>query len=314
MFPTMDVYARAYQPRKRRLPQLILALLVIGASFTFMTTLRSEPIISPIPEETHQKTSLPRFFAKKKTPSELGRLIEKEIAGTWKNYSIYVKDYNSDFELGINEAVIYTAASVNKMPILAALYYYAQKGEIDLDESITLQEADIQDYGTGILRYETPGSTYSVKTLALLMIQKSDNTSAYILANNIIGIERLQELVTSWGMGQTDIANNKTSNKDIGVLFEKMVTNKIANKAYTDEMLSFLKETDFEDRIPSQLPKDVTVYHKIGTEVRTIHDVGIVTNGKRTYYVGIFTTDVLDEGDTIKLIARISKIVYDVMR
>ena len=115
-------------------------------------------------------------------------------------------------------------------------------------------------------------------------------------------------------MIQTDIENNKTSNKDVAILFEKIVTNKIANKAFTDEMLSFLKETDFEDRLPADLPKDVTVYHKIGTEVRTIHDVGIVTDGKLTYYVGIFTTDISDDGETATKIARISKIVYDFMR
>lgn len=312
----MEYYTRSLPQKKiGRAVRFLVAILILGfGTYTLFKTLQPRPIISPIPEDKPTQAQFGGLFAKKKTPGGLERLIEKEIGGTWKNYSIYVKDYNSSFELGINEAVIYTAASVNKMPILAALYYYAQKGEVDLDESITLQEADIQDYGTGILRYEAPGSTYSVKTLALLMIQKSDNTAAYILANHIIGIERLQELVTGWGMGQTDITNNKTSNKDIGVLFEKMVTNKIANKAYTDEMLSFLKETDFEDRIPSQLPKDVTVYHKIGTEVRTIHDVGIVTNGKLIYYVGIFTTDVPDEKDASKRIARISKVVYDFMR
>ena len=68
--------------------------------------------------------------------------------------------------MGINESVIFTAASVNKVPILAALYEEAQKGNVDFNRVITLQASDIQDYGTGSIRYDPPGTTYSVKTLA----------------------------------------------------------------------------------------------------------------------------------------------------
>lgn len=312
--PTMDVYARGYPPKKRRLPRIFFAILVIGvAVYGLSRSLRPQPVISPIPEEKSQSNS-PIFFGKKKEPSALAEQIKKEIGDSWNNYSLYVKDYTSDFSVGVNEEVIYTAASVNKLPILAALYFLAEARDIDLDQSITLQAADIQDFGTGVIRYDAPGTTYSIKTLALLMIQKSDNTAAYILANHVIGITRLQELVTSWGLIQTDIENNKTSNKDIAILFEKIINNKVANIAYTEEMLSFLKKTDFEDRLPAGLPKGVTVYHKIGTEVRTIHDVGIVTDGKVRYYVGIFTTDVDSEEEAVKRIARISKIIYDFMR
>lgn len=312
----MEYYTRSLPNRKfGRVWRFLLVVLTLGlGSYTVFKTLQPQPVISPLPEDKPAQSQFARLFARKKIPEELGRRITKEINDTWKNYSIYVKDYNSDFELGINEAVIYTAASVNKMPILAALYYYSQKGDIDLDQSVTLQEADIQDYGTGVLRYEAPGSTYSIKTLARLMIQKSDNTAAYILLNHIVGIERTQSLMQSWGLTQTDMTSNKTSNKDIGLLFEKIATGKVANRAYSEEMLSLLKDSDFEDRLPAMLPKEVTVYHKIGTEVRTVHDVGIVTNGELSYYVGIFTSDVPNEDEAVALMARLSKIIYDFMR
>ncbi|EKD87600.1 MAG: hypothetical protein ACD_36C00006G0001 [uncultured bacterium] len=312
----MEYYARSLPQRNfSRVVRLLVVLILLGIGiYTLLFSFRPQPVISPIPDEKPPQTQFGGLFAKKKTPEELGKILTKEINDTWKNYSLYVKDYNSDFELGINEEVIYTAASVNKIPILSALYYYTQAGEIDLDESITLQEADIQDFGTGVLRYETPGATYTIKTLARLMIQKSDNTAAYILLNNIVRIERTQKLMESWGLIQTDIANNKTSNKDISMLFEKIISGDVANQAYTQEMLSFLKDTDFEDRLPAMLPKSVTVYHKIGTGVRIIHDVGYVTDGNLNYYVGIFTSDVPSEDDAVLLMAKLSKSIYNFMR
>ena len=225
-----------------------------------------------------------------------------------------VEDYNSDFTLGMNEAVIYTAASVNKVPILAALYYLAQKGEVNLDQTITLQEKDIQDYGTGSIRYDPPGSTYSVKTLTRLMMQKSDNTAAFLLGNYVIGIDKIQAIMQSWVLAQTDMVNNKTSNRDMALLMRKIYEGKVAAPAMTREMLSFLKDSDQEDRLPAQLPKNVTVYHKTGNGIGLIHDTGIVERGKLKYYLGIFTSDIAEEEKTVKLVAKISRVIFDFMQ
>lgn len=271
------------------------------------------PVLSPVPEDP-RVSIIAALFSREKKPEDLKRKIQ-EAAKDWTNYSVLVADYTSPFRMEINETVIYTAASVNKLPILAALYYYAQAGDIDLDEVVTIQPADVQNYGTGSIQYDPPGTTYSIKTLAKLMIQKSDNTAAYVLTNHIVGAVKIQELMKSWGLTQTDtLKDNKTSNRDMAVLMEKLYTGKIANEAATLEMLGFLKDSDFEDRLPALLPDGVTVYHKIGTETRVIHDVGVVTDGKATYYIGVFTNEVTNEEAAVKLIAQVSKIVYDFMR
>jgi len=272
-------------------------------------------IISPIPDNPKQEKSVvSAIFTKKKSPDKLGKQIQKVVNNRWVNYSVFVEDYKSDFSLGINESVIYTAASVNKLPILTALYYNVEKGDIDLDRVITLQKSDIQNYGTGSIRYDTPGATYSIKTLAKLMIQQSDNTAAYILANNIVGIDDIQTLMTSWGLTQTDMANNKTSNRDIAILMKKLYNRQVAGEAYTLEMLSFLKDTDFEDRLPALLPDTAVVYHKIGTEVGVLHDTGIVVDGNMIYYIGILTTDENNDEEATQIASQISKTVYDYMK
>jgi len=236
------------------------------------------------------------------------------VGNSFPQYSVVVKDLQSDFSVQINENNIFTGASVHKLFIFGALYYLVQKGEIDMDKKIVLQQDDIQNYGTGSMRYDTPGTTYSVKTLAHLMMQKSDNTAAYLLGRQMIGMDKIQQLTDNWGMTQTDMENNKTSNADVARLMDKIYREKIANKALTLEMLSFLKDGTIEDRIPALLPKGTTVYHKTGNGVGFLHDAGIVVGPKTTYYIGLFTGDVANEEETIQKLAELSKTVYDFMK
>lgn len=293
-------------------------VLVLGAAILLMRLVgskRSSSIISPIPDEKRESTSiLAGLFTKKKSPEDLRIKLQETVDNRLRNYSVYVKDFNSDFVMGINESVIFTAASVNKIPIVAALYYYAGKGEIDLDERVTVQSADIQDFGTGSIRYDPPGSVYTIKTLAKLAIEQSDNTAAYVLGNYTVGLDKVQSLMTQWGLTQTDMVNNKTSNRDMSILFEKIYKGEITNAASTQEMLAFFKDTDFEDRLPALLSESTTVYHKIGNEIAVMHDAGVVTDGKVTYYIGVFTSDITDDEESKKIIAEISKVVYDYLK
>ncbi|MBI5619356.1 serine hydrolase [Candidatus Gottesmanbacteria bacterium] len=293
---------------------LFILTVITGGALVVLPRAMTPAVISPLAEEPQPAFSFPKFFFRNKDPDELRKKIQTVIGNSWKNYSVYVKDYTSNFVMGINEPIIFTAASVNKIPILASLYYGVQNGEINLDQSVTLQESDIQDYGTGTIRYDPPGTVYSVKTLARLMMQQSDNTAAYILANYVIGLDTIQTLITKWGLTQTDMANNKTSNKDTELLLSKIVQGKVANSAYTQEMLAFLKDSDFEDRLPALLPKDATVYHKTGNGAGVVHDAGIVRAGRTNYYIGILAGDVTDEEGAAKMIANISKLVFDYLR
>lgn len=313
----MYTYTRAHR-KSIRIPNLLvigLAVLAIGYFVAVNVSSRSQPIISPLADDrpVQKPASLIKIFAKDKTPESLGKALLTTVAGKWVNYSILVIDYNSDFEMAVNDRVIYTAASVNKIPILAALYWQVAKGEIDLDDTVTIQAKDVQDYGTGVIRYEKPGGSYSIKTLARLMMQKSDNTAAYVLAQYTVGIKTIQQLVDSWGLTQTDIENNKTSNRDMALLMKKIYNREITDTAHTQEMLAFFKDSDFEDRLPALLPDSAAVYHKIGTEVGTVHDVGIVQDGNLLYYIGIFTNDIRDEEQAAEQLAQVSKAVYDFM-
>lgn len=249
------------------------------------------------------------------TPSsELISSIERIMNEDVGTYSIYIYDIKKEKGYGIDENIVLTAASVNKISILAVLYHLAGKEEIDLDKTVVPQPSDIQDYGSGTIRYDPPGRSYSLKTLARLMMEKSDNTAAYILASLIIGTDKIQSYIDNWGLMQTNIAKNKTSAKDMSLLLIKMYKGEITTPALTSEMLDFMDKSDYDDRIPAGIGDETKVYHKTGDEIGAIHDAGIIDLKNRPYYLGIFTIDASDDQTTKKSLSEISRLVYEFMK
>lgn len=291
-----------------RLPRVLFFILIILIGVFVRNvllqkkTLPAQPPIKKISKSQLQKKE------------ELLNKIREIINNKPGSYSVFVSDFTTNDSFGINENTIFTGASVNKIEVLAALYFLAGQGKINLDEAITIQQEDIQDYGTGSMRYENPGAVYSIKTLARLMMEKSDNTATHIIGDQVIGMDKIQNLVDQWALKQTNMLNNKTSNTDQEKLLRMMYEGKIAKPPLTAEMLDFMNDSDFEDRIPALLPKEIKVYHKIGNEIRNTHDVGIVDLPNRPYYIGVFTVDNSDEQDAIKIIAQISKLVFEYMK
>lgn len=240
--------------------------------------------------------------------------VEQEMGTVGGTVTYYLVDLNADKGIGINEQTVITAASVNKIPILATLYHLAASGDIDLEKIITLQQQDIQDYGTGSMRYDKPGTVYSIKTLARLMMEKSDNTARYILSTAVLGTDTIQEYMNELGLTQTDMENNKTSAKDISTVLIKMYRGETTSAALKDEMLGFMDKSDFDDRIPAGVDPGITVYHKTGDEINKIHDAGIVHLPNRPYFIGVFTTDQTDEERAKDLIRRISRLTFEYMK
>lgn len=263
-------------------------------------------------------TFLPKIPSIRSLSSNTGTL-QKEFETTIKNqkgvYGVYFVDIqnpqNVHEEVGIAQDQVFTAASVNKVAIVAVLYNLAKYGKIDLDQRIVIQEDDLQDYGTGSIRYQQAGTVYSLKSLARLALNESDNTAAKLISQKI-GQDVIQEKINEWGLTQTNMINNKTSLEDTFILFSKIYNNEITTPSLTKELLGFMRDTDFEDRIPLYLPQDVTVFHKTGDTIGGIHDVGIVKRGEEIYFFGVLTQDVGErELETKKIIGELSKKVYD---
>ncbi len=257
-------------------------------------------------------TFLPKIILYDATPDRIKSDVKKIIQGKPGFYSVYYKNLKTGASFGISQNQIETGASVNKIPIAATLYYLAGRGKINLDEKVTISKDEVQDYGTGSIRYQTLPVTYSLRDLTRLMLNESDNTAAHVLGVRI-GTDVIQNMLNSWKMTQTDMANNKTTTFDEEIVLEKIYKGQIANPSLTKELLGFMTNTEDENRLPKLLPKDATLGHKIGDGDGFANDVGLFQTPKGdVYYLGVMTSDI---GDTLNqtndTIAQISKKIYD---
>jgi beta-lactamase class A len=224
---------------------------------------------------------------------------------------VSIRNLATNETIHINSQQVFDAASTSKIVIASYIYHQASIGALNLDDSVTVTDADIET-GTGDLQDRDTPFTESYRDLVKVMMQNSDNTAAHVLAATA-GDDKIQAYsVNTLGLKQTARTNNTTTADDMRSAIEAVYTGKIANQTLTNELLSYMVHTEFEDRLPADLPTSATVYHKIGNGIQgDMDDVGIVTYQGQTYAVAIYTAGYDDPAVASTAIAQASKRIFD---
>jgi beta-lactamase class A len=188
----------------------------------------------------------------------------------------------------------FVAASLSKLYVLLTLYTAASRGELSLDEEITMRPSDVWAYGTGVLYRYPVGHTMTLRECAKYMIKESDNT-AELMLNRYLGEEAIEAEL--YRIGATSTAYwtpNTTTPNDILVVLKKIADPSYTSPRLSAEMLDLMTNTSFENRLPQTLPEETRVAHKIGSYESTFSDAGIVFPKGRgatnqEYYIVIFS-------------------------
>lgn len=227
------------------------------------------------------------------------------------NFTVAAKDITTGETYEFGNDKTYDAASTMKLLFASYLYNQASEGTIDLDQTITIPAGQVQHYGTGIIQNSPGPYRYTYRELAGLMMEKSDNTAAYVLAEKL-GKEDLQLFAQSLGMSHTSVEKNTTSAKDMLKVVEAIQKGTFASPEMTSELRGILDDSDFEDRLPAKLPDGAKVYHKTGDAFGGgLHDVGFVEYKGHTYAVSIFTDQQGgDQTDTKERMADASRDIF----
>ncbi len=222
--------------------------------------------------------------------SELARIA----AAYPGRYGVVVFDPSSDQTVSMDPDGRFLAASLNKLPVLMALYRSAAAGTVDLDAPITMQASDVQAYGTGSLQLEPIGTTMTLRECAAYLIKESDNT-AWKMLDRYLGREYIRAELYEAGATSTEYwLPNTTTPNDVLVMLEKISDPSYTSPQLSDEMLDLMRNTDFEDRLPPLLPDDAKISHKIGSYGATFGDAGIVfPHGSRedAYYIVVLVDE-----------------------
>lgn len=223
-------------------------------------------------------------------------------------YGFYLSDLQSGFSTGYLDDEIFQAASMIKLPVMAGLYMEEEVGNIDLDEKYRLKSSD-KVSGAGSLYDKPVGYEITYRNLIRLMGKQSDNT-AFNIARKKLGDDKVNEIITKIGMTKTSLRNNETTPSDIGVFFEGLWNGNIINKANSDELLSFMTDTSYENWLVEGISASIRVSHKFGAETNVINDGGIIF-AERPFVLILMSKGVVKkEADSVFPV--LSKEIFDI--
>jgi len=223
-------------------------------------------------------------------------------------YGFYVIRLGSGSRYGVNENDIFQAASLIKLPVMIALYKEVEEGRLDLEEKYELRKGD-KVAGAGILYGKPVGYEVTYRDLLRLMGKQSDNT-AFKIARNLLGEERIDEVIGSIGMLNTSLVENTTTPVDIGVLFEGLYNGNVLNDEHKEELLGFITNTVFESWLSEGVPQEIRVAHKFGREQHVVNDAGIVFS--EDPYVIVVMGDKIVEREADEVFPQISRMIYEI--
>ena len=158
----------------------------------------------------------------------------------------------------------FSTASLIKVPILVTVYDLVAKGQLSLDDPLTVLKID-QVPGSGIIQFLHNGTVLTVHDAAWLMSTISDNTATNLLLDRII-IRRVWVKMDSLGLQHTRVHSKSflrnssvamdssvkygfgvTTPNEMAHLFELLALGKAVNPASDSAMLDILEHnnTDF---------------------------------------------------------------------
>lgn len=252
----------------------------------------------------------------------LSTQLNKLLQGINSKYSLIVKNYKTHETFSINSTEKIPSASIIKLFILGKAFQLVEKGELNLNEMITVKRDEKVSFS--IVSVLESIQSYSVKDLLTLMIIQSDNTATNVIIDKL-GMENINYFISEQGYKNTILARkmmdfesakqgreNYTCAEDVALLFDKLYHGKFVNEEYDNMMIQILKLQLDNSMMRMDLPDDIEIAHKTGDISCLKHDTGIVYNEKIGDYIFAMLTYEA-ESDTYArgLVAKLSKSIYD---
>jgi beta-lactamase class A len=229
------------------------------------------------------------------------------------NASIYFQYLPTGTAFGYGETRTFTGASLIKVPYAMNLYKLAEQGKVDLDKKVALKEEWLNDQ-YGDLYKKGAGYMLSYREATRLAIENSDNTAVLMILDALqnANMPRAEEAINYLDI---DFHLNQTDQVQIGAQSYNSILKCLYFSCYlklddSEEILGYMTESSFNDRLMAYIPEGVVAAHKIGTFNKEVQsDCGIFYITNRNYSVCIM----LKQGDpeASQHIAVISKMIYD---
>lgn len=179
-------------------------------------------------------------------------------------FSLAVYDINNSESFGISELEQFHAASVMKLLVATTAYIDVEEGKYSLSNTVT----------------------YNLQQ----MINQSNNNS-WEYFNQLQGFDHQQEVSDRLQLTNVKVWGNLMSTKGVSDILLKLYKGDILTEEHRKLFLSYMQNTETENRISPAIPDGVNFYHKTGTFEGGVHDAAIVIHPKNPFILVIFTSD-----------------------
>lgn len=189
--------------------------------------------------------------------------------------TVSTRDLSGNSTLTLGSPGTYTGASTSKL--ISAITYLDQveRGKTTLDRKIQGETA---------------------RFWLQRMIVHSDN-GAWQNINDYLTHPTLRTYMARQGWTEYDPSVNSLLPSEMATLMQQLYQGDLLDKEHTTLLLDLMRDANKQDYIASAVPEGYTVYHKAGWLNGLMHDVAIISDGKKTIVLAIYTFQESGEAD-----------------
>jgi len=250
------------------------------------------------------------------TKQKLISIIDQyKSTGAIENASVYLREYNHNEWITINEAEKFDPGSLFKVPIMITILKMNELNPGFLNKTVAYTHA----FETG-KKVEFPsktitvGKSYTIKELLTYMIAYSDNNATTLLESNM-DTKLMQKMFKDMNLEVPNIyaPEFKFTTKQYSY-FMRAIYNAgyltIDDSEFAGQLLS---KCDFKQGMVQGIPAGTVIAHKFGESgvpnLKQLHESGIVYLKNNPYLLTIMTRG-KDNKQLSQLLGELSKAVY----
>ncbi len=183
-------------------------------------------------------------------------------------FGVSINNINDGSQLNYGQTGPMTSASVSKILTATDFLKQVELGNESIDETLD------------------DGNKASVDLNSMITVS-DDN--AWEALNDEVSYSQLQTYADQLGLTSYDADTNSLSPSDTADLLTRLYEGKLLNASDTQLVLSYMLNANYRTYIIPAVPSYDTVYHKVGFIDDDVNDTAIITNGKQTIVLSIYT-------------------------
>jgi beta-lactamase class A len=273
----------------RRLLFLALAVVLVIVGTITLAVVRSEPPTGTVAPTQPAVPGAPVAAA----PATLQDSVDNILSEADEyRIGLALADVSGGAERTFGDQDTFTAASTAKILTAAAYYHLVENGQASLDE---------------------PMGDYDAAFQLKAMVNDSNNDS-WLLLMDAVGYPQLIAYADSIGVTY-DPEQNLLTAADMALILKKLYAGELLDGDHTQQLLSYMQDTNNEDLIPAGSRSGVDVHHKYGEVSGELHDAALLSYRGSTFALVIYTENregVADDGQA-QVIRDLTRAVEDAL-